>query len=248
MKSVIQALCSVFGYRIIKANQSDALIAADTAFMDIYESCKAYTMTSQARCYALYKAVHYCVAANVSGDFVECGVWRGGNAMLIAKTLHALNVTDRTIYLYDTFAGMSEPTEHDAKVGSAASDTRRSWHQQQRTDHNTWCYADLEEVQANMATTHYPETQVQYVVGKVEDTLLHTTPEKIALLRLDTDWYESTKVELEILYPTLATKGVLLIDDYGSWAGARKAVDEYFATKPILLNKIDNTGHIGVKA
>ena len=87
------------------------------------------------------------------------------------------------------------------------------------------------------------------MVGKVEQTIPAAAPPSIALLRLDTDWYESTRHELEYLFPRLAIGGVLIIDDYGWWAGARRAVDEYFGahSAPILLNIIDDTGRVGVR-
>jgi O-methyltransferase len=83
----------------------------------------------------------------------------------------------------------------------------------------------------------------------VEDTLPDQAPERIALLRLDTDWYASTKHELEQLYPRLAEGGVLIVDDYGHYEGARRAVDEYFraAGEPVLLNRIDFSGRLVIK-
>jgi O-methyltransferase len=92
-------------------------------------------------------------------------------------------------------------------------------------------------------------SHVRLVKGKVEDTVPKNAPEKIALLRLDTDWYESTRRELVHLFPRLVPGGVLIIDDYGHWQGARKAVDEYIAGNQvkILLNRVDYTGRIGVK-
>jgi hypothetical protein len=92
--------------------------------------------------------------------------------------------------------------------------------------------------------------RVQFVKGKVEDTIPHGDLGSIALLRLDTDWYESTAHELKHLYPKLAVGGVLIIDDYGHWQGARKATDAYLSQHtiaPILLNTIDYTGRIAVK-
>jgi O-methyltransferase len=87
------------------------------------------------------------------------------------------------------------------------------------------------------------------VPGRVEETLAFDLPDQIALLRLDTDWYESTKVSLEQLYPRLVPGGVLIIDDYGHWQGCRKAVDDYFykTDQKILLQRIDYTGRIGIK-
>ena len=87
------------------------------------------------------------------------------------------------------------------------------------------------------------------VKGKVEDTLPGHAPDHIAVLRLDTDWYASTKHEMEHLYPRLARGGVLIIDDYGHWAGSRQAVDEYLAEHGIhlLLNRTDYTGRMALK-
>jgi O-methyltransferase len=95
----------------------------------------------------------------------------------------------------------------------------------------------------------YPEEQIHFVEGPVEETVPGSAPAELALLRLDTDWYESTKHELEHLYPRLARGGVLILDDYGYWQGARRAVDEYLAglDSPLLLNRIDHTARIALK-
>ena len=98
-----------------------------------------------------------------------------------------------------------------------------------------------------MGSTGYPPEWVAYVEGLVEETITRSAPTRIALLRLDTDWYESTHHELVHLYPQLERGGVLIVDDYGHFAGARKAVDEYFADDPILLSRIDYTGRMAVK-
>jgi hypothetical protein len=101
-----------------------------------------------------------------------------------------------------------------------------------------------------MMKTGYPVEKMHFVQGAVEKTLReHELPPSIAVLRLDTDWYESTKVEMEVLYPRLARGGVLMIDDYGHYAGSRRAVDEYFSEAGIvpLLQPIDYTGRIFVK-
>jgi O-methyltransferase len=128
----------------------------------------------------------------------------------------------------------------------------REWSTHQQCDAlNEWCFAPLDDVRANMNSTGYPMDQVNFVVGKVEQTLnlRSNIPDAIALLRLDTDWYESTKVELETLYDKLSPGGILLIDDYGYWDGTRRAVDEFFNSLPrkMLFNRIDNGGRLGVK-
>lgn len=223
----------------------------ETDFLDIYRRCQSFTMTSIERMYALFKAVQYVVEAEIPGDFVECGVWRGGSVMLIAETLLSLGVTNRRIYLYDTFDGMSVPTEADVDLDGKRADVMLAA-EANRENGLVWCISSLQEVRANLAKTHYPTEQFFFVEGKVEDTIAVQQPDLISLLRLDTDWYESTRIELEQFYPLLSPRGVLIIDDYGHWKGSRKAVDEYFQqlapSSRILLARIDYTGRIGVKA
>lgn len=219
------------------------------AFWNAYELCKPYTMTSVDRMYALYNAVHYVVRNRIPGDFVECGVWRGGSAMLIAKALSDLGVTDRKIYLYDTFEGMSAPSAKDVDfTGRNAQALLDATPMDESL--SVWCLAGIEEVRRNMARTQYPTEQLVFVPGKVEDTIPEKSPHgQIALLRLDTDWYASTKHELIHLFPKLTERGIMIIDDYGHWQGCREAVDEYFAetnTHP-LLHRIDYTGRLVIK-
>jgi hypothetical protein len=237
----------LFGYEIeIKAKQN---FDEYSEFKDIFESCKEYSMTGVERMYALYKSVEYIVKNNTKGDIVECGVWRGGSSMLIAKTLLKFNCTDKIIHLYDTFEGMSTPTEKDLDAtGSSAVDLLKA--PKTKDKDSIWCIADLDDVKNNMAKTNYPASNINYVKGKVEETIPENSPgNSIALLRLDTDWYESTQHEMKHLYPLLSTEGVLILDDYGHWQGAKKAVDEYFSTekKSLLLNRIDYTGRIAIK-
>ena len=100
-----------------------------------------------------------------------------------------------------------------------------------------------------MLSTGYDIARTHFVAGDVEQTIPGVVPEQISLLRLDTDWYESTRHELKHLYPRLIRGGVLIIDDYGHWKGARQAVDEYLAETgaKLLLNRIDYTGRAAVK-
>ena len=220
----------------------------DPEFGSLYESCAPFTMTSVERMFALYQAIEYIEAARVPGDIVECGVWRGGSSRLAALKLLALGSSDRTLHLFDTFEGMPPPTEADVQHSSGETAARILDRGERVEDvNNEWAYAPLGGVQRTMSETGYP--RVRFIQGKVEETLPASAPTQIALLRLDTDWYESTRHELEHLYPRLVDGGVLIIDDYGYWEGARKAVDEYFrdADRPILLNRIDDTGRIALK-
>ncbi len=197
-----------------------------------------YSMTSPLRMWTLLKAVKY--AEQIDGDIVECGVWRGGN-MMLAKA-----VSDKCVWLYDTFAGMTEPTEHDvASDGRVASPIHAA---RQEQDHNAWAYASVEEVRANFARHGLLDDKVIFRKGMVEDTLkADTLPEQISVLRLDTDWYESTLIELEILYPRLSVGGVLIIDDFGTWLGAKRAVDEYFGGRPPYLFPVDKGCRMAIK-
>jgi len=209
---------------------------------------KPYTMTSPARLFSLIEAVKYIHRHGIAGDIVECGVWKGGSMLAAADTLVALNDTSRMLYLYDTYEGMPPPTSDDVNyMGEAAAQILEK---DQDKEHNlVWAYSALDVVKATMRLSRYPAASIHYVKGKVEETIPGTVPERIALLRLDTDWYESTKHELVHLFPRLQPGGVLIIDDYGFWKGARKAVDEYFAENKIriLLNRIDETGRIAIK-
>jgi hypothetical protein len=216
----------------------------DEAFVEVFERAAPYTMTSPERMYALYEATRH-VAHHIAGAVVECGVWKGGSSMVAALTL--LGVGDqRDLYLYDTFEGMPPPGDVDRSpvLGKHADEILAL---DDDVGASTRAVAGLDEVRANLALTGYPSERLHYVVGKVEDTVPGTAPDRIAVLRLDTDWYASTRHELEHLYPRLEPGGVLIIDDYGWWEGARKAVDEYFEGRPILLNRIDVTGRIAVK-
>jgi hypothetical protein len=166
--------------------------------------------------------------------------------MAAALALKAFGDTSRTLYLYDTFEGMSEPTEKD-KLSDGTSASAILAHDEKGTGY--WCYASLADVTANLRTTGYPEDKLVFVKGRVEDTIPACIPEKMAILRLDTDWYESTRHELEHLYPRLVRHGVLIIDDYGHWQGARTAVDEYLAklSAPLFLQRTDYTGRVAIK-
>ncbi|HAD35267.1 MAG TPA: macrocin O-methyltransferase [Chitinophagaceae bacterium] len=241
----LNKLFGKFGYKIVK----DDFREQYAEFIDIYDFCKPYTMTSVERMYALYKGVEYVVKNNIPGDFVECGVWKGGSSMLIAKTLQKFGVNDRKIWMYDTYEGMSEPGEEDKDVGGAAA-TILLESASKEDQESVWCYSSLDEVKLNLQKTEYSESFMFFIKGKVEDTLPNEIPsENIALLRLDTDWYESTKHEMRYLFPKLVKNGVLIIDDYGHWVGARKAIDEYFAAHHLspLLIPIDYSGRISLK-
>ncbi|HZX49808.1 MAG TPA: TylF/MycF/NovP-related O-methyltransferase [Candidatus Paceibacterota bacterium] len=247
LEKFCQRAANFVGYKIVKIEKS-ADPFRDPDFERLYEKCKKHTMTSKGKVYALYNAVKYILQAGIPGDFVECGVWRGGNTMLIAYMLLEMQDTSRKIYLYDTFEGMVEPTPNDYTFLNQIPAVLR-WKREQKDAYNEWCFAPLEEVQEAMFSTGYPKDRMVFVKGKVEKTIPQTMPEQISLLRLDTDWYESSRHELAHLFPLLARKGVLILDDYRYWAGQKKATDEYFTETKTPMLLVDNIGGatVGVK-
>ena len=216
--------------------------------IEICDAVKPYTMTSPERINALINAVQYVVKNAVDGSLVECGLWKGGSSMAMALTLKKLNAENRDLYLYDTFSGMSAPSDVDVSFKGIAAHQKYS-NTKISEDASDWCLAPLEEVKKNVLSTGYKKEKVHFIKGKVEETIPKNIPKEIALLRLDTDWYESTKHELTHLFPLLKPNGVLIIDDYGHWEGVRKAMDEYISDNNIhiLLNRIDYSGRIAVK-
>jgi len=220
------------------------------------------TMVSRERLFATLMSCKYVIANNIEGDFVECGVWRGGNSIIAAYMFKLYN-SHKKVYLYDTFDGMTSSTEVDVNLltGFTAKETFDSIKLDKNRLHSTsinkWCYASIDDVKNNFSKLGLLSENVIFVQGDVSQTLEQDNiPEKIAVLRLDTDWYESTKKEMEILYPRVTTShtalgggGILMIDDYGHWGGSKKAVDEFFEKnghRP-FLQYIDYTGRLGVK-
>jgi O-methyltransferase len=216
----------------------------DAEAVRIMATALPFTMTTKQRLFAVVEAVRYVTAAHVPGAIVECGVWKGGSMLAAALTLDSLGVCDRDLYLYDTFEGPTAPGSHDVATtgedaGSFASHERgASYH-----DPNS-----LEGVRATLRTSNYDPDRMRFVQGPVESTIPGTVPDRIAVLRLDTDWYESTAHEMEHLYPLISPGGVLIVDDYGYWEGARRAIDEYLAKHDVtlFLQRIDHTGRAAV--
>jgi O-methyltransferase len=213
----------------------------------IVERVRPYTMTSQRSIVGLCEAVEYLVRNEIVGAFVECGVWRGGSVMAEALTMLRHGVDDRDLYLFDTFAGMPVPRADDVSLREPEQSALARWQRDERAEHNEWAYASIETVRANVTSTGYPAERVHLIGGLVEETIPRQAPTEIALLRLDTDWYASTRHELEHLYPRLAARGILILDDYGSWAGARKAVDEYGPTSRLFLGRLDGIARVAIK-
>jgi O-methyltransferase len=221
--------------------------------IDIFREVEHYTMTSVERITALVQAVKYIVSAGIDGAVVECGVWRGGSMMAVSKTLLNLGVCDRDLFLFDTFEGMPAPQSDEmdylGRSGIKLLEEAKRLPYRGQLDSFLLAFAPLEQVRNNVLRTAYPNERIHFVKGKVEHTIPAEAPSKISLLRLDTDWYESTKHELVHLFPRVSSGGVVIFDDYGHWSGARRAVDEYLQQQGLnlLLNRIDYTGRIAIK-
>jgi hypothetical protein len=245
-----QRLERSYDYQIIMAQDQIrvGMSTLEPEFLRLYQECRQYTMTSWERLYALYKSVKYIVENKIPGDIVECGVWRGGGIKLAAHVLLALGHRDRTLFLYDTFEGMTEP-DSEVDIDTSGNNAINDWREVRRKGVK-WSYASMDEVREVIASSGYPMDNVVFVKGPVEATLPATIPDRISLLRLDTDWYSSTKHEIQHLYPRLSVNGVLILDDYGHYQGARRAVDEYFervGNRP-MLTRIDYSCRLALKS
>jgi hypothetical protein len=207
---------------------------------------KKYSMTPFERLWALTYASNYVRSKKIPGDFVECGVWKGGNLVLLSL-LNEHYGESRKIYGFDTFTGMTEPTEHDQNIQGITAESVLQNSIYKDGELSNHCFASLDLVKNVLKDNHC--SNIELIIGDVKDTLLmpENLPTSIAILRLDTDWYESTKIELEILYPLLQPGGILIIDDYGYWSGSRKAVDEYFEGKTPFMFQVDSDCRMIVK-
>jgi len=247
----VKAAARAFGLDVVRHRPSEIGLLPpdlDQAAVETIRRVRPYTMTSPERLFALIQATRYVTAAGIPGDVVECGVWRGGSVMAAALTLLNAGDASRNLYLFDTFEGMSAPTDRDIAIDGSPASSLLDLGRRLDPD-SAWCYATQDEVALAMRSTGYDPQRVHFVKGKVEETLPSQAPDRISLLRLDTDWYESTRHELEHLFPRLSRGGVLIIDDYGHWAGCREAVDDYLRTHRVklLLSRIDYTGRMAVK-
>ena len=242
LKMTIQVIFNRLGYQIKKINSFDPIYEEE--FKEIYKKCSGYHMQSVERLYALYQSVRYIAEQPIEGDIVECGVYKGASLMAASYVLQKLRDTKRRLHLYDTFAGWPDQGTRDSRFHPSHRPTEST-----QTHWGIKAVISLEAVQQNLWQTGYPKENIIFIKGKVEETLPKNIPNKIALLRLDTDGYESTYHELTHLYPKLSVHGLLIIDDYGHWKGAKDAVDQYFrehGLKP-LLHRIDYTRRIAIK-
>lgn len=230
--NAINKFLSFFGIRLTRIRNLKIMLPVEFEQRDRdifnYVFDNKLTMVSVEHLVATIQACKYVLENNIEGDFVECGVWRGGNS-IAAKLIFEAYGSNKKVFLYDTFTGMTAPSEID-KTSLEKNPATPMFLKCQKKDHNTWCYSSFEEVKQNFKDAKVNVKDIRFIKGNVLETLTKKKylPNKIAVLRLDTDWYELTKIEMEVLYPLLSKNGVLIIDDFGHWVGSQKAVDEYF--------------------
>jgi hypothetical protein len=231
----------------------DLLIDEDPRFRDVLRQVRGFTMSTPELCYALFQAVEHIRTSEVDGAIVESGVWRGGNVALCALALLASGDASRDLYLFDTFDwSWPDLTQWDTKYGQGTAAERNAALKKRRNAPQKFLDAQgvsETNVRDFIIDTGYPSEKIHTIKGFVQDTIPENAPEKIALLRLDTDMYESTYHELVHLYPRLVSGGILFIDDYPTEHGCVKAVEQYFSeagSRP-FLSRIGTQGRIAVK-
>lgn len=190
---------------------------------------RGYTAVFVPRLAALHRLCREMERRKVPGDVIECGVYNGGSAALMASVCCKDEASDRRIWLFDSFEGLPKPTEQDGEKAKSCG-----W----------WCHGDLAKVRSIFHKKGIPESRVRIVKGWFHETFPGLDSPSIALLHIDADWYDSVKLCLEKFYDHVLPGGYIVIDDYGHWEGCRKATDEFLRTRGISvkLTKVDYTG------
>ncbi len=247
LKNQIKNFFNRFGYELINKNQKIAELSESDK--DLINLVSNYSMTPQIRIFNLLQSLRHLKHKNIEGDYVECGVWKGGNLILFKKFLENENQKEKkSIYAFDTFEGMTEPDKNDYDLSNHldAIDLMKS---DKNKSSNIWGVCSIENVKKNLSKNLKNLNGINLIKGPVEKTLTikENIPDCISLLRLDTDWYSSTKKELEVLYEKVTPGGIIIIDDYGHWGGAKKAVDEFFKDKYVWMHYVDYACRLIIK-
>jgi len=195
-----------------------------------------HTMVSLPVLAATHRAAADVVARGVAGAIVECGVWNGGSAAILAGA--ALDAGDpRPVHLFDSFAGLPPPTAED---GAAVA----------RQFFDGWCVGDAAEARRALAAVGQDPAATHVYEGWFEETFPEAETGPIAVLHIDADWYEPVRLALERFYPLLQPGGALLLNDYGRWPGCDRATDEYLGglgLGPGALRPLARTGAVLIK-
>jgi O-methyltransferase len=256
LKKKIKNILNTLGYELINKNQKIAELSKQDE--ELIDTISKYSMTPKIRIFKLLQSLKHLKHHDIKGDYVECGVWKGGNLILFKKFLenedliaelsNEKNRENKNIYGFDTFEGMTEPdvNDYDLSNNNSAVDLLKN---DKNKKTNLWGVVSLEDVMDNLSNNLKDLKNIHLIKGPVEQTLTNekNIPKNISLLRLDTDWYSSTKKELEILYEKVSHGGIIIIDDYGHWGGSKKAVDEFFKDKYVWMHYVDYACRLIIK-
>lgn len=193
----------------------------------------ALTMIGRARLNNLHACAVRVLRDGVPGDFMEAGVWRGGASILMRGVLKAYGIADRLVWLADSFEGLPAPdnAHFPADAGSTLHELPE-------------LAISLDTVKRNFARFDLLDDQLRFIKGFFSDTLPTAPVDKLALLRLDGDMYESTYVSLTNLYDRLSPGGYVLIDDYNCYPSCKQAVADFAAQRKLSfqIEEVDWTG------
>ena len=227
LRKIINNVLMFFGYKISRKIKEQML---SKKFLENYNKSKNLSSFNLEFFLFLELSLDYLFKRKrIEGDIVECGVFKGANCRFICDYLKSINKENINIFLYDTFEGMPSASSIDTNIF-----TKKNYNfylkkmQKNNEVDNFYKYENIDNVKKLLFQTNYNNNKIHFIKGLVEETIPKTIPNKISLLILDTDYYDSTKHELQHLYPLVEKGGIIIIDDYGTWSGVKKAVDEYF--------------------
>lgn len=247
LKDIIKKILKTNGYSLVNDNQK--IVELTNKDDELIKLIQDYSMTPKIRIFNLLQSLRYIKQKKIIGDYVECGVWKGGSILLFKKFIENEDKeSKKKIYAFDTFEGMTRPSNEDYDLDSNIKAAELLNNDKSKIS-NLWGVCSLEEVKSNLKRNLKNINNIFFIKGNVEKTLMNkeNLPEKISILRLDTDWYTSTKKELEVLYEKVSSGGVIIIDDYGHWGGSKKAVDEFFLNKYVWMHYVDYACRLIIK-
>jgi hypothetical protein len=206
-------------------------------FIEHYITGDAYTMVPRVRLDNIQACIADVVERQIPGDLIETGVWRGGTTIFMRGMLKALGSTDRRVWVADSFQGLPEP---DAEKFPAEAKAHASTTMTKTYKHFAVPRADVE---ANFKVFDLLDEQVRFLEGWFEDTLPTAPIDRLAVIRLDGDYYQSTMDALTSLYDRLSPGGYVVVDDYGEdrWTYCRRAVDDFRRARGLTgeLTRVD---------
>ena len=251
-KRLVKQILARAGYEVRKRAEGELWRHDSAEARECMEQISGYTMVAGAGLLSLFQQALFCEKHGIQGSFVECGVWKGGSCGLMALANLRFGSSRRNIHLFDSFQDICEP---DATIdGERAIKEAKEWSREPGSsgklrpltgfyDRSGGPGTLLENKNLLELNIGYPAEFLHYHVGWFQDTLPRdaATVGPIAILRLDADWYASTKVCLSHLYENVVKGGFVVIDDYGAYEGCRKAVDEFVdkLARPVFLNYVN---------